>query len=256
MSVPLDDRAFHYGDGLFETVRVEGQIAPLWEMHWERLVAGCARLRLPCPTSGEVWAAAVATVADRSATVVKLILSAGSGPRGYARPQPVSPRVYAQSAPIMDTRTSLRRAIWCQSRWSIQPQLAGIKHLNRLEQVMARMECIDGQADEGLMLDTAGAVVSATAGNLLIRQGGRWQTPLLDRCGIAGVARRWLMQSMGIQESSLSVADVEAADCLVVTNAIHGPRQILALGGRAYTPDDQVSIWRSRWTAMFSGAAQ
>lgn len=256
MSAPMDDRALHYGDGLFETVRVERRAAPLWDWHLQRLAAGCARLRLPCPPEERLWEAVAVAVPDESATVVKLIISAGSGPRGYARPQSVSPKVYVQSAPMAGTGESLRVAIWCQTRCSIQPQLAGIKHLNRLEQVLARMECTDLGADEGLMLDTTGAVISATAGNLLIRREGRWLTSPLNRCGIAGVARRWLMQTFGIGESMLSIADVDAADCLVVSNAIHGPRQILELGGRKYLPDPELSAWRARWSALFSGEAR
>lgn len=252
MSVPLDDRAMHYGDGLFETVRVERRAAPLWDWHLQRLTAGCTRLRLPRPPAEQLWEAIASAVSNEAATVVKLIISAGSGPRGYARPQSVSPKVYVQSAPVSDSRMNLR-AVWCQTLCSIQPQLAGIKHLNRLEQVLARMECTDVGADEGLMLDTSGAVISATAGNLLIRRSGRWLTPPLDRCGVAGVARRWLMQSFGIVESTMSIADVDAADCLVVSNAIHGPRQVLELGGRQYLPDLEVSAWQGCWSALFNG---
>lgn len=256
MSAPLDDRALHYGDGLFETIRVERGVAPLWDWHMQRMAAGCARLRLPCLPEEQLWQAVAMAVPDESATVVKLIISAGSGPRGYARPRSVVPTLYVQSAPMTHPSGNLHAAIWCQTRCSVQPQLAGIKHLNRLEQVLARMECTDVGADEGLMLDTTGAVISATTGNLLIRLGTHWLTPPVDRCGIAGVARRWLMQTFGIGESMISMADVGVADCLVVSNAIHGPRQILELDGRSFLPDPELSSWQTRWSAMFSGVAR
>ncbi|MFO1496156.1 MAG: aminodeoxychorismate lyase [Lysobacterales bacterium] len=250
MSVPMDDRALQYGDGLFETLRVERRRAPFWTFHLERLLDGCERLRLPGPAPAALWSAVCDEVPDDASYVVKLLLSAGSGPRGYARPEPVAVRVYVQAAPLAET-PALRSAIWCELRCALQPRLAGLKHLNRLEQVLARMECQDASADEGLMLDHEGRVISATTGNLLIRCGGRWLTPRLDACGVAGVARRWLMQSFPVSEATLTKAEVDTADCLVISNAVHGPRQLLRLAGRHYAADLEVTEWRRCWRQCF-----
>jgi 4-amino-4-deoxychorismate lyase len=134
---------------------------------------------------------------------------------------------------------------------SIQPLLAGIKHLNRLEQILARCEWPEPGPDEGLMLNTDNQVIAATAGNLCIRLGRRWLTPSVDRCGIAGVARRWIMERFDVAESVIDPSVIDSADALVICNALRGPRQVMALGSRTWEASDEVDEWRRQWDAQF-----
>jgi 4-amino-4-deoxychorismate lyase len=144
---------------------------------------------------------------------------------------------------------------WCDTRLAIQPALAGIKHGNRLEQVLARSEWDDGiAADEGLMRSTGGDVVCATAANLFVLQGGHWRTPPVDRCGVAGVCRQWLLDTFDVEPLRLSVADVETADAVVLTNAVRGILPVARLlatepGERAWLPHTQVAEWQHRLAA-------
>lgn len=247
-----DDRGLHYGDGLFETVRVAGGRAPLWDWHLERLQVGCARLRLPAPDPARLWRRARAAARAHADAVVKLLWTAGSGQRGYARPAQPEPRLLVRAAPLAPSPAAGLRLRWCTTRLALQPALAGIKHLNRLEQVLARAEWQD-EFDEGLMLDMQGRVVAATAANLCARIDGRWCTPPVDRCGIAGVARRWLLSAAGAHERTLSPAEVEGADALLLSNAVRGPRAVASLGARRWRADRQVRELRAAWDALFEG---
>ncbi len=250
-----DDRGLHYGDGLFETIRFVGALAPLWDWHLERLAQGCERLGLPLPDSAMLARRARRLAAVHLHSVVKLIVSAGSGPRGYARPQLALPRLLAFAAPFAEHPARPLRVRWCETRLALQPALAGIKHLNRLEQVLARAEWSDTTMDEGLMLDMQGHVVAATAANLFVRHDDRWLTPPVRDCGIAGVARRWLIAEVGAVEATLEVSAVESAQVCVLTNAVHGPRQVGQLAQRCWGVDRQAQTLQRRWRVMFTNEA-
>ncbi len=246
------DRGLHYGDGLFETLRVVDGVAPLWDWHRERLLAGCARLGLPAPDDARLRRVVRAVSRAHRESVVKLIWTAGSGQRGYARPSAMTPRLLASARPWQPLPAAGLKLRWCATRLALQPALAGIKHLNRLEQVLARAEWNEDY-DEGLMLDMQGRVIAATAANVFVRQGGQWLTPPLDQCGIAGVARRWMLDTVAAGERALSVADIESADALVLTNAVRGPRQVGRLGECRWRADAGVRRLRAAWNALFAG---
>lgn len=136
-------------------------------------------------------------------------------------------------------RTGLRLR-WCRLRLARQPALAGLKHLNRLEQVLARSEWRDPRIDEGLCLDTGGNVVCATTANLFVVRGGVLATPALDQCGVAGVARAFLLararRRWPVQVRALRPAELLAADELFLCNAVRGVMPVRALGERRWQP--------------------
>lgn len=252
MNALAGDRGLHYGDGLFESVRVVCGRAPLWNGHLERLLAGCARLQLPAPDPARLWRRVRAATLGLDEAAVKLLWTAGSGPRGYARPPQPQPRLLVQAAPLPAAPAEGLRLRWCTTRLAMQPALAGLKHLNRLEQVLARAEWQEG-FDEGLMLDMQGRVVAATSANLYARIDGHWCTPPVDRCGVAGVARRWLLGVAGAQVRELSPPEVESAQALLLCNALRGPRSVATLGTRRWRADRQVRELRAAWEALFAG---
>lgn len=192
-TVSAHDRGLSYGDGLFETMRRVRGGWPLWSRHMQRLDEGCRRLGLPAPDSA--WLARECELAcdGMSDAVLRLTVTRGLGPRGYAPPASPEPSCIVRAGPLPELRrdwyhhgVTVRR---CRTRLAAQPRLAGIKHLNRLEQVLARSEWQDPDIAEGLMCDFEGHVVSATAANLFAVLGGELTTPALDACGVAGVAR-------------------------------------------------------------------
>lgn len=233
-AVPADDRGLAYGDGLFETIRAHRGEVPWWREHWSRLRLGAERLGIPLPDEMRVRDEATSLFADGDDGVLKLLLTRGAGERGYAPPANQVPTwiVSRHAVPAMPGR-GLRLHV-CATRLASQPALAGIKHCNRLEQVLARAEAERSGADEGLMLDSAGNAIGATAANLFAFIDGRWATPAIVDCGIAGVCRARLLPALDAAERVLSPAEVEAAAAVFLCNAVRGILPVARLGAREW----------------------
>jgi len=243
---PLD-RGLQYGDGLFETIAIAEGRPRFLEWHFERLKEGARRLGIPAPAA-DLLRAEITRVSTTPRSVVKILLTRGIGERGYRAPKNSLPRriVLGFDWPAWPPEAATKgvRVGWCRTRLGRNPALAGIKHLNRLEQVLARSEWDDDAMDEGLMQDDRGQVIAATQSNLFARMDGRWVTPRLDQCGVSGVMRRAFREWQGargepVDERELGMADVERASALILTNALIGAWPVRELAGRrlAIGPD-------------------
>ena len=241
-TLPADDRGLQYGDGVFETMRVAGSRVPLLDRHLARLDAGCARLGLAAPEPASLRREIAGACAGRDAAVLKLIVTRGSGGRGYRAPALAQPRrvlsLHPASVWPAEFATDGIRMRTCSTTLAIGGDLAGLKHLNRLEQVQARGEWQDDAIVEGLMLDAEGCVVSGTMTNLFVVSGGGLHTPALDRCGVAGIARALVMEcaaALGIPIVVRRIARdaLDVADALFVCNSVVGLWPIRELDGRA-----------------------
>jgi 4-amino-4-deoxychorismate lyase len=240
-AVAADDRGLAYGDGLFETMRVHRGSVPWWDAHWARLSLGGGRLGLHLPDAGQVRAAADALFDDGASGVLKLLVTRGAGTRGYAPDDAHEPAWIISRHPLPvapDAGLVLR---WCDLRLAPQHVLAGIKHCNRLEQVLARAECDRAGADEGLLRDVEGDVVSATAANLFVLHGREWTTPPLERCGVAGTCRQALLAPLSARIATLSPAAVESAEAVFLCNAVRGILPAARLGARTWPPHPAVA---------------
>ena len=245
-----EGRGFAYGDGLFETMRsVDGAI-PWWPRHRARLHASAARLGLALPDAALLDSEVQAFAVAHPDAVVKLILTRGPGGRGYAPPAGATPVWALLAAPLPpDPRPGGLALRWCDLRLAQQPALAGLKHCNRLEQVLARAEWSDPSIDEGLMRDADGHVVCATAANVLAFREDRWCTPPVDVCGVAGVCRGWAVDALQAVVRPLSADAVEGADALVLCNAVRGILPVARLGDRIWSPHPAVADARRRLAA-------
>jgi 4-amino-4-deoxychorismate lyase len=247
------DRGLAYGDGVFETLRVHAGRAIWWDAHWERLALGAACLGIPLPDEAKSRAHIDALIAGQhddaiKIGVLKIVLTRGAGGRGYAPPIDLQPTmiISLHRAPLGPTPVEGIAVRWCETRLAIQRALAGIKHCNRLEQVLARAEwndapvagkpVADQEIHEGLMRDTEGFAVCATAANLFVLRDGRWSTPLVDRCGVAGVCREWILEHADTNECRLTVDDLETADAIFLCNSVRGILPVAALGDRRWSP--------------------
>jgi len=196
--VRADDRGLAYGDGVFETLAAERGQPRLWQAHMDRLARGCERLGLALPTQELLWNEARNVALGQARCVVKILLSRGGGGRGYAPPKDAESLRVVSAHPwpegIETDRERGVHATVCATRLALQPALRGIKHLNRLEQVLAARELAEQPGKHGIMRNTEGYVIGAVSANLFAVQGGALLTPRMDRCGVHGVLRGLLLR--------------------------------------------------------------
>ncbi|MGH8351917.1 MAG: aminodeoxychorismate lyase [Pseudomonas sp.] len=237
-ALSVKDRGLAYGDGLFETIGVKSGRPALLERHLTRLAVGCARLAIPCDEA-LIRAELLAFCAGLGEGVAKLILTRGDGLRGYAPPQPAQPRRILQGGPApaypAPNAEQGVRLFPCATRLAEQPLLAGLKHLNRLEQVLARAEWQDSEHAEGLMLDVSGRVVEGVYSNLFLVNDGGLLTAELSRCGVAGVMRAELLvraERLGIPVAvrDLGYSELLEADEVFLCNSLYGVWPVCSLG--------------------------
>jgi len=230
---PLD-RGFNYGDGVFETCKLWNAHIPLWNLHKERLLSSCHRLLIPVDIDQvEAHLAQLLTsIGATTEAVVKITVTRGAGGRGYAIPAQVKPTVVIGIFPAPFYAPSHFsegvRVILCRQRLACNPALAGLKHLNRLEQILARCEWQDDSTAEGLMQDTEGHVIEAVFSNIFLVKNNLLITPDLSRSGVAGVMRRLLIETLAPQENirvciqACNLSDVIAADEVFLSNSLYG----------------------------------
>jgi 4-amino-4-deoxychorismate lyase len=226
----VSERGFHYGDGLFETLEVfHGRLIFL-EQHLQRLVLGCRKLLLPPPELNLLTAEALSLSSSVERGVLKIILTRGKGGRGYQQPDPIQPTRFIGLYPYPNYPLSFQligiHARFCQQRLGLT-SLAGLKHLNRLEQVLARAEWNHSDIQEGLMLDLNGYVIEGTMSNVFWFKNHTLYTPSLTHSGIAGIMRAFILQSaielaINVEQGLFTPEQLFTADELFITNSIIG----------------------------------
>lgn len=244
-SIDIADRGFNYGDGLFETLAVSDGRPLFLTEHLQRLRDGCERLLIPCPDAELLAAELRQCAAGRQSAVLKLVVSRGVGGRGYRQPETIVPTRVCSAHPwpvyphdFQQQGAALR---FCRQTLTAGPALAGIKHLNRLEQVLARAEWCGDDVQEGLMLDERGLVIEGTMSNLFVVRAGGLLTPALDRCGVAGIVRALLLRLAAREGLPLTVGAVSReavlqADELFVCNSVIGIWPVVRLADRSWRP--------------------
>lgn len=251
--IAANDRGVLYGDGLFETIRFQHGRAPLWPRHMARLARGCERLQLPVPDMALLWREALAEVAGREHAVVRITLTRGVGTRGYAQPAAVQPTRIVAASPLPRLEPAMYRdgirLHRCATQLGDQPRLAGIKHLNRLEQVLARAEWNDPAIVEGLVCDIHGNAISATAANLFAVIGDVVVTPAVDRCGVAGVMRAELLECLPhVAVRDLPLAECLAADEVFLSSSVRGILPVRAIGDTRFAaPGPVARAMQAHW---------
>ncbi len=242
--LPCGDRAIQYGDGLFETIAVCNGRIEFWQRHMQRLAAGCERLAIPAPDATQLLAEA-RTLLKGDNGVLKIIISRGQGGRGY-RPATLAetqPTRMLACYPWPDhPAANLTQGVvlrYCTTHTTLNPALAGIKHLNRLEQVLARGEWHDSAIAEGVMSDMNGNIIEGTMSNLFFVRAGQLHTPDLSNSGVAGIIRAVIMElagrlSLPLQCQCYSRDDLESADEIFVTNSVIGIWPVCQIEKRSY----------------------
>ena len=258
--VPVTDRGLAYGDGLFETLAVVAGKPKLLAGHLARLQRGAERLAIAGLDLKAIETAIYAAAAAFSSHgAVKLMVTRGDGPRGYTPPVAQNPRWWLQSfawTPPTGLPNGAHVAM-SSVRLGEQPLLAGLKHLNRLEQVLARAENPATRADEALMLDSSGRLVCATSANIFVVREGRVFTPRLEWCGVAGVVRGALLAAASsgalpwpIVEAELTQAALLDADEVFLTSALRGVWPVAVIDGTTVRTGNVAKACFDYWSAL------
>ncbi|MEE8386937.1 MAG: aminodeoxychorismate lyase [Acidiferrobacterales bacterium] len=245
--VSINDRGLQYGDGCFETIAVQHGQALLWDEHMQRLETGCARLGIKLNGITEKLAhEAEKLVRDTPTGVLKLIITRGQGGRGYRPDQALNPTRILSLTPWpqypKDYRAEGIAMRLCDTRLSENKTLAGIKHLNRLEQVLARSEWQDDY-QEGLMLNQAGYVIEGTMSNIFMQIENEVITPAMENCGVAGVMRDVILHKLSdanivCQQSRIDLESLYQADAIFVCNSLIGLWPVTSLENKSFPITD------------------
>lgn len=233
----ISDRGFQYGDGLFETIDLRDGHAVFLDHHLQRLNTGCQRLCIPQPDahllSREIDELSRRWLQETKTTraVLKIIITRGSGGRGYRQPDTIRPTRIISLHPYPDyPHLNAEQGInarFCSTRLGLNPSLAGLKHLNRLEQVLARSEWNDPAIQEGLMLDVNDHVIEGTMTNLFVIKDECLYTATLAQSGVAGIIRGIILllatdHGLAVKEQQITKNQLLSADELFVCNSIIG----------------------------------
>tara|TARA_R110001583_G_scaffold81253_2_gene217005 strand:+ start:34094 stop:34897 length:804 start_codon:yes stop_codon:yes gene_type:complete len=242
--VDAKDRGLAYGDGLFTTIKVKFGEVQLWDLHLQRLQLGAKTLffpRIDWPQLANEVHQVASRFADVSDSVLKIILTRGSGGRGYSTKGCDTPvRIISSSAyPEFYSEWQAQGIdiILCESTLSRNKQLAGLKTLNRLEQVIIKKELELKQVLEGIVCDDNGYVIEGCSANLFIYLNQQWQTPTLDKSGVAGVQRKNIMtlakvKGIEIVECHIHQDQLIDAQAICLSNALMGIVPVNTLQGR------------------------
>lgn len=248
------DRGLAYGDGVFRTMRVHHGVAHRWALHFEKLAEDCKALGIVCPVA-KVLAAEIRQLFMTDAlAVAKIIVTRGESLRGYAvTAASEATRIIVKSPFPSYAEQNFSDGVdlhLCRLRLSRQPKLAGIKHLNRLENVIARMEWDDTRFADGLLLDDKGRVIECTASNIFARFGKMLLTPDLTQCGVAGITRQCILQAapaLGYRPrvAHLPLSRLMQADEIIICNSLYGVWQVKSLNNQHWQPQALAATLRA-----------
>lgn len=229
--IDVSDRGLQYGDGLYETIAVrQGQPVRL-PAHLTRLKMGCERLAIPVQTLDALTDEIAQIVRGSSSAILKVIVTRGIGSRGYRQPEIIQPTRIISLHPFPDYPDSYQQQginiRFCKTRLGLNPDLAGIKHLNRLEQVLARAEWTDPAIQEGLLSDVLGRVIEGTMSNLFFVKTNVLYTAPVTQSGVAGIMRDLVMElaqlhKIPVEQRFFDHERLMTADEIFVTNSIIG----------------------------------
>lgn len=247
--ISVHDRAVQYGDGLFETIAIRNGEPEYWQLHMDRLLAGCDRLFINRPDTDSLLRQSLALSQQQAAAVLKIIVSRGEGGRGFRIHQdmPATTIVSISAWPEYPAQyytegVTIRS---CDTLLSQQPRLAGIKHLNRLEQILARAEWSDEGIAEGLLCDNRGHLIEGTFSNLFLLQDGVIVTPDLTNCGVAGIMRQLVLDAcdsaaVNYRIESLNTVQAKASDEIFLTNSLLGVWPVRQWDDKTYRVNGEI----------------
>jgi 4-amino-4-deoxychorismate lyase len=251
-AISVFDRGFSYGDGVFRTMKIRNGLPVSWPFHYQKLVADCAAIGIVCP-SAELLMSDLQKLFEKElfsedlTQVAKIIITRGEGERGYAPPVITVPtRVVLKSGLPHYAESNYDKGVRlhvCDIKLAAQPKLAGIKHLNRLENVLARMEWREESIFDGILSDQSGNVIECTMSNLFARFGSELLTPDLSLCGVSGITRQRILGlggvlGLNVGVKSLTLMQLLQADEIIICNSLFGAFQVTQINHKIWPQQD------------------
>ena len=239
-TINAEDRGLSYGDGVFRTLRMQAGFPVCWERQYAKLQHDCSAIKIVCPSAPLLSGELQQLGKSQADGVAKIVITRGVSARGYAPSALFEPtRILNVTAPAAYPAEYAKQGVRmhvCKVRLGHQALLAGIKHLNRLENVLAAGEWQDQDVPEGLLCDTSGHVISGTRSNLFMLRGNTLYTPDLSRCGVAGVQRDrvldWARQHGVIcKVTDFRMEELVQADEIFLVNSVFGLWPVRELAG-------------------------
>ena len=227
--VAISDRGFNFGDGHFTTIKMAAGQALLLDLHLARLQQACAVLAITFDQWDELVAAITQQALELQDGVLKVTITRGEGGRGYGTTGCSSANWYIQNRPMPPSYSELAKSgielMLCDYQQTVNPALAGLKTLNRLDQVMIKQELDAHNMADGLVCSTEGYVIETSVANVFWVTAGKVYTPSTKRSGVEGVMKIHilnLLHSLGLtlESGDYTVADVLAADEVFITNSV------------------------------------
>ncbi len=254
--VDINDRSIHYGDGLFETILCEDNKLYFWQQHFQRLQTSARQLKLSCPQE-QLLLDDISKLLENNkpgvACIIKVIVSRGTGERGYKFSKNATASRFVLRSAIETGHSSLLsqqlldgELFICKQQVSINADLAGIKHLNRLENVLARNEWQDRAKNniiDGLMLNANHHVIEGTMSNLFAIKDRRLFTPDLVLSGVKGVMRDVIIalankNNIDVVLTDMKLDELFTMDELFISNSLIGMKSVTKLGDVTYNKQE------------------
>lgn len=250
--IDINDRGLNYGDGFFTTACVRNGVVEHWSLHLARLVDCAKRLHFSALDLAALEADVDTLLREHNTGTyaLKIIFTRGQSGRGYAPASDTQPTCIVRLLPYPQNYSQLPELgvslAVAKTRLAQQPLLAGLKTLNRIEQVLIKHEANQHDADDLLVLDTTDNVIETSSANLLMVKEGVWYTPKLDQAGIQGIYLTFLQRQADIQSIDVSLAQILSMDAVYCCNSLMGLVPIKRIAHHAFNLDVSKSILKSQ----------
>ncbi|QLK46484.1 aminodeoxychorismate lyase [Vibrio owensii] len=256
--ISLGDRSFQYGDGCFTTIKTKKGELEHWQAHVERMEACLKTLHIPFPDWSQVFDWAMKAVLNDELAGIKIHISRGTGGRGYSPSGIEGPVVTISNFAFPSHYSSWQEngvpLGVCRTYLGIQPLLAGHKHNNRIEQVLAKAEIEGTEFTDAVTLNVQNHVIETTMANLFWVKDKKVYTPDLSLSGVAGVMRRKVLEFLQtngypVQVATFELSDLLNADEVWMCNALLGVAPVSGIS----TPDNKIDFPIGKLTRRLQG---
>lgn len=243
-AIAVTERGLAYGDGIFTTAKIVNGTIVLLDKHIERLRLGCQKLKLKAPVMADLTVQLQSVAKVYAHAVLKVMITAGSGGRGYSRKglsdNATNVIIMVSDFPGHYEKLAQHGICLGDSKQHIatSPMLAGVKHLNRLEQVLLRAELDERVEDDLIVTNYRGEVIEVTSSNIFFYLNGQLCTPDLSTSGVDGIIRQTILAKYPqIKICQTELSELKKAQAIFICNSLMGIMPVKTYNNRQLAMD-------------------